>query len=188
MLEYEKKAMITPDEYTTIRILMQKSAPVVTQTNYYFDTDSYLMNDKGVTYRIRAKDGVYKATIKRHNQDNPDVSYEEDLIEKTEFDPKIFNVFGLHCRGELVTERAVIYKDDFCKMVIDRNTYLGHRDFELEIEYSEGNEEKATALLQRAADLLVSVSLLTEPDELLTRVGQCKSKSQRFFDLLRKIK
>ena len=56
MLEHEKKIMLTEDEYLSILMLMCKYAPMQTQTNYYFDNDDLLMNEKGITCRIRAKD------------------------------------------------------------------------------------------------------------------------------------
>ena len=37
MLEYEKKIMLTADEYLSILMLMCKYVPMQTQTNYYFD-------------------------------------------------------------------------------------------------------------------------------------------------------
>ena len=147
MLEYEKKIMLTEDEYLSILMLMCKYAPMQTQTNYYFDNDNLSMNEKGITCRIRAKDGKYKVTVKNHNAEHPDCSIEVDLVEKAEFDPQIFNVFGLHHQGELVTDRVVMHKDSMCEMVLDRNVYLGHTDFELEVESSKESERRAQTLI-----------------------------------------
>ena len=185
MLEYEKKIMLTADEYLSILMLMCKYVPMQTQTNYYFDNDNFSMNEKGITCRIRAKDGKYKATVKNHNADHPDCSIEVDLVEKTEFDPQIFNVFGLHHQGELVTDRVVMHKDSMCEMVLDRNVYLGHTDFELEVEYSKESERRAQTLIDNIGECLVATEQLTGIDEFLARVGQGKSKSQRFFEYLK---
>lgn len=188
MLEYEKKIMLSEDEYLSILMLMCKYAPIQTQTNYYFDNDVLSMNDKGITCRIRAKDGKYKATVKKHNVEHPDCSVEVDLAEKTEFDPQIFSVFGLHHQGELVTDRVVMHKDSTCEMVLDRNVYLGHTDFELEVEYCKESEHKAQSLIENIAECLVATERLTEINDFFARIGKGGSKSQRFFEYLKKMK
>ncbi len=188
MLEYEKKIMLTADEYNTIGLIRSNDSLPKIQTNYYFDTDDLSMNDKGITCRIRAKDGKFIATIKNHGGKNPDCSVEDNLVEMTEFDTKIFDTLRLRYQGELVTRRASIHKDNNCEVVIDKNTYGGVTDFELEIEYCEGSEKEAQALLESIAEELVIAKVLTSKDEFLNRVGQCKSKSQRFFERIKKYK
>lgn len=188
MLEYEKKVLLTAEEYDSIMKLLGEYASVESQTNYYFDTDDLSMNKKGTTCRIRAKNGKFKATMKRHNTSSPDCSMEADLVEKTEFDPQIFKVFGLHYQGELVTERVVLHKDNVCEMVLDRNVYLGYTDFELEVEYCKGSERRAQMLIENIANHLISVKLLTEMDEFVSRIGRDGCKSQRFFERLESCK
>lgn len=188
MLEYEKKIMLTADEYLSILMLMCKYAPMQTQTNYYFDNDDLSMNEKGITCRIRAKDGKYKATVKNHNAEHPNCSNEVDLIEKIEFDPQIFNVLGLHHQGELVTDRIVMHKDSTCEMVLDRNVYLGQTDFELEVEYTKESERRAQTLIENIGECLVATEQLTEIDEFIARIGQGGSKSHRFFERLKNSK
>lgn len=185
MLEYEKKIMLTKDEYLAIFMLMCNNVPIQTQTNYYFDDDDLSMNKKGVTCRIRAKDGKYKATVKNHNVEHLDCSVEVDLVEKSTFDPLIFNAFGLCYKGELVTNRVIIYKDSTCEMVLDRNIYLGYMDFELEVEYCKESEDRAKTLIENIGKCLVAAEQLTRIDELISRVGKESSKSQRFFERLK---
>ena len=188
MFEYEKKIMLTADEYLSIAMLVFKYAPSQTQTNYYFDNDDFSMNEKGITCRIRAKAGKYKATVKNHNVEHPDCSIEVDLVEKTEFEPQIFNVFDLHQQGKLVTDRIVLYKDSFCEMVLDRNVYLGHTDFELEVEYCKQSEETVKSLIANIAQCLVTTEQIRGVDEFLSRLGQGRPKSQRFFERLKNLK
>ena len=188
MLEYEKKIMLTEDEYLLIIKLMCNNAPLQIQTNYYFDNDNLSMSEKGITCRIRAKDGKYIATVKNHNTKHSDCSIEMDLVEKTEFDPQIFDVLGLHYQGVLVTERIVLHKDPTCEMVVDRNVYRGHTDFELEVEYCDGSEDRAQNLIENIGKCLVANKLLTEIDEFIVRIGKCGCKSQRFFDRLKNSK
>lgn len=182
MLEYEKKIILTADEYNTIVTMMCKDILSEIQINYYFDTDDLSMNQKGITYRIRLKNGVYTTVVKNHNTKPQDCSFEDKISVKTEFDTKYFEKLNLKLQGELITERTVLYKDSFCEMVIDRNIYLGYTDFELEIEYTKGFEQKARAFLSDIARALVAAKLLFNPAEFLNRDGQGKSKSQRFFE------
>lgn len=182
MLEYEKKVMLTADEYNAIVMLMKKHIPAEKQTNYYFDTEDLVMNKKGITCRFREKNGKYKATIKYHDAEHPDCSTEEDLVEKSEFDPQIFNAIGLRYQGMLVTERIIIHKDAFCEMVIDRNTYLGDADFELEVEYSQESEHRAMVLVESIGETLVESNLITDLNEFMKRVGKAQAKSRRFFE------
>ena len=181
MLEYEKKIMLKSEEYHAI-IMMYKHAPIEVQRNYYFDTYDLSMNRKGITCRIREKDGKYKATIKSHDTEHPDCNIEESFAEKTEYDPLIFNAFGLEQQGELVTKRMLAKEDSFYKIYLDRNTYLGYTDFELEIEYCKEGEDKVNKLLEGIAKELVVLRVLTDKDEFLERIGKGKFKSQRFFE------
>ncbi len=169
-------------------MLMCKYVPVQSQTNYYFDNCDLSMNDKGVTCRIRHKDGKYKTTVKRHNADHPECSIEIDMLEQTEFDPQIFKLFGLHYQGVLVTDRIVMHKDSTCEMVLDRNVYLGHTDFELEVEYCKESEGRAQTLIENIGECLVATKQLTGIDEFIARIGQGGSKSQRFFECLKNSK
>lgn len=181
MLEYEKKVLLTKEEYD---VLAEKcrGMPLATQINYYFDTDDSSMNRKGITCRIRAKNGKYKTTIKKHCTENPSCSIEVDLCETTEINTKVFDALGLHFQGELITSRIYIHKDAFCEMVLDRNTYLGHTDFEIEIEYRKECEERALRLLKDAAECLVATKLVVSTEEFLIRINNAKSKSKRFFE------
>ena len=181
MVEYEKKIILTADEYNAIVMLVRKCKTAKKQVNYYFDTNDLAMHKKGITCRIREKNGIYKATIKYHDAEYPDCSFEEDLAERASFEPHIFNRIGLCCRGMLITERTIIHKDIFCEMVIDRNTYLGYTDFELEIEYSKESEHRATELLEDIGRILVKARLVRDTNEFMKRVGQGQPKSQRFF-------
>ncbi len=186
MIEYEKKILLTAEEYNVIALMRKNDNLPKMQTNYYFDNDDLSMNDKGITCRIRAKDGKFIATIKNHGGENPDCSVEDGLVESNEFDTKIFDTLGLRYQGELVTWRVPIYKDNDIEVVIDKNTYLGIIDYELEIEYREGNAENAQTLLKKIAEELVGAQILTNKSEFLNRVGRCKTKSQRFFEQLKK--
>lgn len=186
MIEREIKVMLTRLEFITILKKMCVSFVPSVQTNYYFDTEDLSMNKKGITCRIRYKDGKYKTTVKNHNANNPELSIEQDFYESPELNPNIFNMLGLLCHGELVTERYSLYKNEYCEMVVDRSSYLGKTDFELEIEYSEGFKEKAEKCLDDVTEFFLCQQCILEKDEFTSRVQKGKSKSERFFDELSK--
>lgn len=183
MLEFEKKIMLTYDEYKSLCMLMAKDVLPVTQINYYFDTDDFSMNKKGITYRIRAKDGKFKATVKNHGVGNAECSVENNINLLNDFDLNFFKNLGLNLQGTMTTERLTLYKDEFCTAVLDRNIYLGFTDFELEVEYASGCEEKAVALIEKLAENLSAAQNIISSKELFKRVGKGKSKSERFFKL-----
>ncbi len=177
MLEYEKKVLLTAKEYETIVSKFCENLQSKCQINYYFDTDDLDMNKKGITCRIRLKDGVYTTTVKKHNYEHHDCSFEETISKKTEFDAEYFKKLNLKLQGELITERIILYKNSYFEIVIDRNYYLEHIDYELEIEYSEGYEEKANRIMSDIAKLLENANKFSN------RIGKVKSKSQRFFEI-----
>ncbi len=182
MIEREIKLMLTEEEYTTLAKSVCRHTSANIQTNYYFDTDDLSMNKKGITCRIRYKNGIYKATVKKHNADGAECSIETDICEKSEFDPTVFNALGLRFQGELVTERLKLYDNAFCKAVLDKNTYLGKTDFELEIEYCEAHKKKAGVCLENIANLLCRYGCVSDKKQFSARISRAKSKSQRFFE------
>ena len=184
MLEYEKKVLLTKNEYV---MLADKyiGLTVESQVNYYFDTDDLYMNRNGISCRIRAKKGRYKTTIKNHGSKGLNCRLEEDIYEGDEFDSSIFDALGLHFQGRLVTKRTVLHRDAFCEVVLDRNSYLGYEDFEIEAEYVKGYEKIALNHLRRLAESLVAAGLVDSVENFLRRVGKDKPKSERFFDCKR---
>lgn len=180
MLEYEKKVLLTRNEYAVLANQC-RGRKAESQTNYYFDTDDLYMNRKGITCRVRAKNGKYKTTIKNHNTDSLNCSVEEDICEGEELNSKVFEVLGMHFQGKLVTARIILHRSAFCEMVLDRNTYIGYDDFEIEVEYAKNCENKAMAYLKGIAERLVAAGLVDSVDSFMLRVGNGKSKSERFF-------
>ena len=181
MLEYEMKVLLNRDEYEVIAKRCNDNC-VENQINYYFDTDDLYMNKNGVTCRIRAKNGKYKMTIKNHCVQEENCSVEEDVYEGDVLDSRIFDALGLKFMGELVTSRMILHKDKVCEMVIDKNYYLGHTDYEIEIEYSKEAEQKALGYLKSIAVCLTESKIVPSVEMFLDRIGKGDSKSNRFFE------
>ncbi len=182
MLEHEKKVMLTENEYSTLLTSVCKYAISTDQTNYYFDTDSYDMNQKGVTCRIRSKNGEAEATVKSHANRANSCSTEKTIPLKNHAEFSIFESMGLKLQGSLKTQRTVAYEDEFCEVVLDKNTYLDFTDYELEIEYLPRYESCAMHVLRNFARVLYLNNCITDIDAFCDRTKTCKSKSQRFFE------
>ena len=186
MTEFEKKLLLTGDEYDYLmehlgyeNPLIPK--PVVSQINYYFDTDDFSMNRQNTTCRIRLKDGKYKATIKKHSA-GADQSTETEMEIYNGLERNAFTDMGLKLQGELITKRCVIMNDANCEVVLDKNEYLGHIDYELEIEYTQEHENDAQAILKIFRDMLTRRKCFLIYRESIADLSSVPSKSNRFFE------
>ena len=185
MTELEKKLLLTEDEYDYLMEhfgyespLNQK--PIVTQINYYFDTDDLSMNRQNTTCRIRLKDGKYKATMKKHASGS-DQSTETEMEIRNGLESNAITDMGLKLQGELVTNRCVVFKDKSCEAVLDKNEYLGYNDYELEIEYSSEHEKDALDILRILQGILIRRKCFLAYMESYTNPSVVPSKSSRFF-------
>lgn len=183
MLELEKKLLLTQEEYAYL-LSEAKNASTAIQTNYYFDTDDHLMDQRGITCRIREKEGKYIATIKEHQENGISVERSEQAF--GEWDTHFFDGLGVSLIGMLTTWRTTLFKDARCEIVLDKNDYLGVEDYELEAEYAPGEEACADALLSTISERLSTVFSPLIP--LPARCGEGESKSRRFFNCLKKRK
>lgn len=179
--EYEKKRLLAEAEYQALKAHFGDNTTTILQTNYYFDTDDGMMAQKGITCRIRQKSGMYQLTVKNHCIDLDDCSHEVTLAKTATFDASLFYALGLQMQGELITERTILYKDVFCEMVVDKNTYLGYTDYELEIEYCQKHIGFVTLLLERVAKVLMPVNA-SHNIEQMRPAHETTSKAQRFFE------
>lgn len=182
MLEYEKKIIITEKEYEILLGLRCGDSYDFVQTNYYYDTDNFDMNAKGITCRIREKNGEYTATVKAHKSIVKDCSVEISKKVENEYDDTLFVNRNVSLQGYLVTHRTILYFDDDIEIALDKNTYLDTKDFELEIEYSPGQEERAEHMLKYFSGSIDYFDDESYNTDLLFRSHFSKSKSERFFE------
>ena len=181
MVEYEKKLLLSEKEYEALLRYFCPLDPPVRQVNYYFDTAKLSMNRKGITCRIREKDGKLCAIRKEHKRNACDRSLELPIPIKNGLEKNGFTDAGLILYGSLTTERtALVYWHNY-RMVVDRNTYCGYTDYELEIEYDEGYEPEADFLVVEIVMALAESGITVTKQQLLTRMKKSKSKSERFF-------
>lgn len=183
--EFEKKMLLTDEEYRLLAKSLAYCKYADSQINYYFDTADFSMNNKKITCRIRFKDGLYTTTIKKHNYGKKDLSIEEINEKSSVFDTKLFNAMGLEYKGSMVTERTVIYKNDFCEIVLDKNTYLLQEDYELEIEYKPQHEKESLMILDSILSGMYDKTVYNDINFIIKRMKNSMSKSERFFERLK---
>lgn len=192
MTELEKKLLLTEDEYDYLMERLSYENPLIqnnidTQINYYFDTDDFSMNRQNITCRIRLKDGKYKATMKKHSLWD-ERSTENEMEIYNGLDGNSFTDMGLKLQGELTTKRCVVMKDKNCEVVLDKNEYLGHIDYELEIEYTPEHEKDAGAILKIFRDMLTRRKCFLIYKESIEMPPTVPSKSKRFFERMSAVK
>ena len=154
MTECEKKLLLSEEAYNALMERFSSAQKqIITQVNYYFDTDDFAMNRQNTTCRIRLRDGQYKATMKRHAA-GTDQSTEAEMEIYAGLDHNAFTDMGLKLWGALTTHRCVLLKNPHLEVVLDRNEYLGYTDYELEIEYLPEYEKEARAVLKEVEKAL----------------------------------
>ena len=97
-------------------------------------------------------------------------------------DSNAFADMGLKLQGELVTKRCDVLKDSNCEAVLDKNEHLGHKDFELEIEYTPEHEKDAQVILKIFKDMLTYRKCFLTYKESLKEAPGAPSKSSGFFE------
>lgn len=186
MTELEKKMLVSKEEY---EYLMERfgyespwvQKPIIKQINYYFDTDDYSMNKKNITCRIRLKDGKLTAIMKEHSPQS-DCSTESKVEIYGGLKRNAFTDMGLKLQGSLSTVRCIILKDFNCEVALDKNMYLDHEDYELEIEYTPEYEKNAASILRIFKDILLRRKHYHTYKESFLDIPHVPSKSGRFFE------
>lgn len=186
MCEYEIKVLLTKAEYDTLCLQIKNFQKPKIQINYYYDTPDLAFNKVNTTYRIRKVGDTFVATIKEHNSElyGRNGSNEKSKTVTGINDTAFFAINSLILMGELRTERKVCLVKQKGQIVLDKNDYLEHTDYELEIEYFPNMIEWAEELTIALFEFLQLVC-----DEDNTRfkrffVGKTPNKSTRFFEKL----
>lgn len=180
MIEHERKILLSKDEYSYLLKKFGQDKPIIKQINYYFDTNDLAMNNQNITCRIRLKNGKYQGTIKQHFPETDHSTETEIDIRNSVYD-NTFTDMGLILQGELVTERCVIIKNQNVEVVLDKNVYLGHTDYELEIEYALNQETKVQSILQTFLNILMQQKCFFTYKDKYEPTNNILSKSNRFF-------
>ena len=186
-MEYEKKVLLTEKEYLALIDRFGKDKNSVLQINHYFDTNDFHMNQSGITCRIREKEGKYKAVVKNHRHDKMYCSTETEVQIRNGLVDNDFIEMGLSYQGKLHTFRTVILEADYCKIMLDRNAYLGIVDYELEAEFPADRERDALRTVWEILSTLKVNDGVDVEEPTLRMTSESKSKSERFFERKKKM-
>lgn len=187
MVEFEKKVLISPQEYEMLTKQRYHCGTTYLQTNDYYDTADFKLNQSGITCRVRERDGVRKATMKDHQQKWKECSVENLISCKGE--PELFfKRMGLDYQGSLKTERTVYPVCPGVEIIIDKNTYLDCVDYELEIEYDFRFDATAYMEMKAIESFILSNEGKMAASEFRKRIGKGGSKSERFFERKKHLK
>lgn len=148
-IEIEFKTQICQDTYQRLLNHFNLENNIFKQTNYYFDTDDYALNEKSIVLRIRQKsDTHYKVTLKSQSEVGAFESHvlltkqqALDMIEHG-FSTKTFFEdidYYVTYRVNLVNYRvSTPYENGV--LFLDRCQYCGVEDYEVEYEVSNYHE------------------------------------------------
>lgn len=186
MIENEFKIMLTEQQYTKLREAYSWNR-VITQTNHYYDTEQLSLSQKHITCRVRTLGGECFLQMKLPNGAAysrvelekrlggtvPDFLPAEDLNELAGgYSEPLPEVKRL---GALTTERSIkLYEG--AELDLDKSSYFGVTDFELEIEFTD--EAAARALLAEVKE----TAGITAAEEV------CPGKIHRFIAQYKKTK
>lgn len=107
------------------------------QINYYYDTPNFDFLKKQETLRVRQINNILKLQYKYNKKTDGNIRTAEEFTKTLDDLPirMVFNEYILEMKGNLVTRRYEIPIES-ALICLDVNYYLGHIDYELEIEAS----------------------------------------------------
>ncbi len=191
-LEIERKNLLTKDEYDRlINGLSLTDTTPKNQRNHYFETADFQLKQTGSALRIREKNGQYVLTLKEPQgegllETHETLSEEEahQLIDNqgtikpaiaTRIKALGVSVDALAFGGTLETNRIEINQEDVL-VVLDESHYLGHVDYELEIE---GPTLKITEARLRELLHRFSITKKATPNKIARFYAALNNKDQR---------
>lgn len=179
MTENEFKVMLTKEQYE--KLLGLYDFVTFTQTNHYYDTAGLEMSARHITVRVRELDGGFFLQMKLPTDtefSRTELSREISALPEALSGAELSELAGgefpdVKRLGSLTTVRSV-WKFDGGETDLDRSSYFGKTDFELEIEFTDE---------QAARDVLAKLRR-----ELgLSQSGEiCAGKVRRFLEEYKK--
>lgn len=184
-VEIEFKNLLTKKEFNDIYTSLPFPSEGITQTNYYFETQDFLLQANQSALRIREKDGEFQLTLKEPLEvgllETHDSLTKRQAEQWIQGHPILLSNTGQQLKnmgvsindltyyGKLTTKRFECQKDGLT-FVLDESFYNDYVDFELEIEAP--SEEEGQQAFQQ---------LLTTHDIPNRRTP---NKIERFFSTL----
>lgn len=148
-IEIEFKMMLNKNEYDHLLRKLPFPNSAIAQTNYYFETNDFLLKQKMCALRIRVKNNTNTLTLKQphesgilethekltNEQVNDWINNKPNLSKQMKKHLKMLAIpiNRLHFYGSLMTERRQFVQNNIV-YVLDKSFYNNVTDFELEIE------------------------------------------------------
>ena len=159
MIEKELKVLLNYTLYKTVLHLFDWDE-TYTQINYYYSDNEFLLEQKKICSRVRVINGEYKLQIKMPVYNNTSLHIKDEYEEKIDELPHYISSSKLNAItkmsfdeaykvGTLTTERRVKSYKDGITICLDKNSYLGIIDYELEIEFEDNVDEHLLNLLKK---------------------------------------
>lgn len=144
------------------------------QINYYYDTDQYDLLHAKTTCRVRQSGSELLGQYKKHSVDDVHRSQEiefqlERLPSKIEKDGRT-----MFFQGQLVTHRKSYQVAPTVKIEYDVNMYLGCCDYEIEIEYLNGDYDLAKCVAEQLS--LTNINLINKYERFMNAKQMCLSQ------------
>jgi len=135
--EYEKKAMLTYNQYMEIQELLDSLAEMKQhiQINYYYDDAGLSLHKRNETLRVRhiGEKLTLEHKFNKHYQDHMHIC-DENSTAVTEMTGSLLLTGNRYdYLDSLVTVRSVYAFDGF-EIMLDVNYYFGITDYEIEVE------------------------------------------------------
>ncbi|WP_233494512.1 CYTH domain-containing protein [Exiguobacterium sp. RIT594] len=150
-MEIEFKNLLNEKDYTKLMERYNTSGSSVWQANDYFDTPTFELRSHGAALRIREKktgliltlkepqdDGLLETHVSLSEQEAEDL-FQYGLIHSSEMNQQLEKfelTTSLEHLGRLETERFEKQLESGL-LVLDKSTYLGTTDYELEFEVTD---------------------------------------------------
>lgn len=166
MQETEYKFLVDKEKfYQILNLIKNKYTDIEcnerVQINHYYDTDDGYLLTSHTTLRIRQTEAGLRLELKEAQPVNSN-----DFSTCTETSFKVGSLknditleegkyawIPFSLQGSLVTKRISIRPSEALSIDFDVNFYLGHCDYEIEMEFTE-NAQKATTLLAEKLGLM----------------------------------
>lgn len=153
-LEIEYKTLLTKDEFNRLEMQLQSIKPI-TQTNYYIDSDEFILKANRMSLRIRTLASRAELTLKipqeignqEYNQ-NLELNDAKDIIKTLQLpEGQIKDLLITHhipleqlkVLGNLTTMRRET-ETPIGLLALDYNQYAHIKDYELELEVSDAQQ------------------------------------------------
>lgn len=149
-IEYEERVMINKNDYERVISDVKRSKKeyrLLRITNTYLDNDEKAMRTNKQVLRIRKTNfNNEELTFKYRNNDGSNTEINESLKSHPQIDAALDNKFkDFHPIAKLKTKRMEVQYDNYL-LVIDKNSYHGVVDYNLEIEAE--NQEEAEKIIK----------------------------------------